>query len=104
MCETLAKGTITTVSAERDRTKEHLDPPKHRIRLSDNAMRAHGPGTQRPLVYVQLEVHAQRELRRDRHEEDIGKHTMCAQKKLSAAVRVPEYVAAQRQRDPCGLH
>lgn len=96
MCQTLAEGTTTTVSAERDRTKEHLDPSEHRIRLSDNAMRAHGPGAQRPLVYVQLEVHAQRELRRDRHEEDIGKHAMCAQEKLSSTMRVPEYVAAQR--------
>jgi hypothetical protein len=44
-------------------------------------------------VNVQLEVHAQRELRRDRHEEDIGKLAMRARKKLSATVRVPEYVA-----------
>ena len=96
MCEALPEGTITTVSAERDRTKEHLDPSEHRVRLSENAMRAHGPGTQRPLVYVQLEIHAQRELRRDRHEEDIGKLAMCARKKSPATVRVPQYVAAQR--------
>jgi hypothetical protein len=54
-------------------------------------------------VNVQLEVHAQRELRRDRHEEDIGKLAMRARKKLSATVRVPEYVAAQRERESCGL-
>lgn len=103
MCETLRKGTVTTITAERDRTKEHLDPSEHRIRLSNDAVRAHGPGTQRPLVDVQLEVHAQRELRRDRHEEDIGELAMRARKKLSATVRVPEYVAAQRERESCGL-
>jgi hypothetical protein len=97
MSETLREGfIITTVSAERDRTKEHLDPSEHRVRLSDNAMCAHGPGTQRPFVHVQLEIHAQRELRRDRHEEDIGKLAMCARKKFPAAVRVTQYVAAQR--------
>jgi len=103
MCETLPKGTITTVSAERDRTKEHLDPSEHRVRLSNHTVRAHGPGTQRPLVDVQLEVHAQRKLRRDRHEENVGKLAMRARKKLSTTVRVPEYVAAQRERESCGL-
>jgi hypothetical protein len=103
MCETLPKGTITTVSAERDRTKNHLYPSKHRVRFSDDSMRAHGPRTQRQLVDVQLEVHAQRKLRRDRHEKDFGKLGMRARKKLSATVRMPEYVATQRERKPCGL-
>ena len=94
MCETLRKGTVTTVPAEQDCAKEHLDPSQHRIRLSDDTVYAHSPGTQRPLVDVQLEVHSQRKLRRNRYEEDIGELAMRARKKLSTTVRVPEYVAS----------
>ena len=92
MCETLRKGTVTTVPTERDCAKEHLDPTQHRIRLSDDTVYAHSQGTQCPLVDMQLEVHSQRKLRRNRHEEDIGELAMRARKKLSATVRVPEYV------------
>jgi hypothetical protein len=94
MCETLPKGTVTTVPAEHDCAKEHLDPSKDRIRLSDYTVYAHSQGTQCPLVDVQLEVHSQRKLRRNRNEEDIGKLAMRARKKFSASVRVPEYVAS----------
>jgi hypothetical protein len=94
MCETLPKGTVTTVPAKSDRTKEHLDPSQHRIRFSDYTVRAHSQGPQCTLVDVQLEVHAQHKLRRNRHEEDIGKLAMRTWKKLSATVRVPEYVAS----------
>ena len=90
MCEALRKGTVTTVSAEHDCAKEHLDPSQHRIRLSDDAVYAHSHGAQCPLVDVQLEVHSQHKLRRNRNEEDIGELAMRARKKLSATVRVPE--------------
>ena len=103
MCETLPKGAIATVSAKRNRTKDHLDPSKDRIRLSDNAMCPHGPRTQRPFVDVQLEIHTQRKLRCDWHEENLGKFGMRARKKLSATVSVPEYVATKRERKTCGL-
>ncbi len=94
MCETLPKGTITTVPEEHDCTEEHLDPSQHWIRLSDYTVYAHSQGAQCPLVYVQLEVHAQRELRRNRYEEDIGKLGVRARKKLSAAMRMSKYVAS----------
>jgi hypothetical protein len=94
MCETLRKGTVTTVPAERDRAKEHLDPSQHRIRLSDDTVYAHSQGTQCPLMDVQLEVHSQRKLRSNRYEEDIGELAMGARKKLSATVRVPKYIAS----------
>jgi hypothetical protein len=45
-------------------------------------------------VDVQLEVHSQRKLRRNRNEEDIGELAMRARKELSATVRVPEYIAS----------
>jgi hypothetical protein len=45
-------------------------------------------------VDVQLEVHSQHKLRRNRYEEDIGKLAVRARKKLPAAVHVPEYVAS----------
>jgi hypothetical protein len=94
MCETLRKGTVTTIPAEHDCTKEHLDPSQHRIRLSDDTVYSHSQGTQCPLVYVQLEVHSQRKLRRNRYEEDIGELAMRTRKKLTATVRVPKYVAS----------
>jgi len=94
MCETLRKSTITTVPAEHDCAKEHLDPSQHRIRLSDHTVYPNSQGTQCPLVDVQLEVHSQRKLRRDRNEENIGELAMRARKKLSTTVRVPEYVAS----------
>jgi hypothetical protein len=93
MCETLRKGTVTTVPAEHDCAKEHLDPSQHRIRHSDDTVYAHSQGTHRPLVDVQLEVHSQRKLRGNRNQEDIGKLAMRARKKFSASVRVPENVA-----------
>jgi hypothetical protein len=94
MCETLPEGTVTTVPAEHDCAKEHLDPSQHWIRLSYDTVYTHSQGPQRPLVYVQLEVHAQRKLRRNRHEEDVGKLAMRARKKFSTSVRVSEYVAS----------
>ena len=94
MCETLRKGTVTTVPAEHDCAEEHLDPSQHRIRLSDDTVYAHSQWTQCPLVDVQLEVHSQRKLRSNRHEEDVGKLAMRARKEFSASVRVPEYVAS----------
>jgi hypothetical protein len=63
MCQTLRQCVIPTVPAKYDRAKQHLRPPEHGVRLSDDAMCAHGPGPQRPLVDVQFEVHAECELR-----------------------------------------
>jgi hypothetical protein len=42
---------------------------------------------------VQLEVHAERELRRNWDEEDIGEFAMCAREESPAAMRVPEDVS-----------
>jgi hypothetical protein len=66
-------------------------------------MRAYGPGPQRPLVDVQLEVHAKSELRRDGQKQDVGEWGVRAFEELPASVRVPEYVAAQCQYDASGL-
>ena len=66
-------------------------------------MRAHGPGPQRPLVDVQLEVHAESELRRDGQKQDVGEWGVRAFKELPTSVRVPEYVAAQCEYDAYGL-
>ena len=103
MRQTLRQCVIPTVPAKHDRAKQHLRPPKHGVRLSDDAMRAHGPGPQRPLVDVQLEVHAKRELRGQRYEEELGEPAMCARRELPAAVRVPEDVASKSERDARGL-
>ena len=94
MSDTHLKGTVTTVPAEHDCAKEHLDPSQDRIRLSDYTVYAHSQWAQCPLVDVQLEVHSQRKLRRNRNEEDIGKLAMRARGKFSASMRVPEYVAS----------
>lgn len=93
MRETLPQFIITTVSTEHDRAKKELRPSEDRIRLSDYPVRTHGPGPQRPFVDVQLEVHAERELRRNWDEEDIGELAMCAREESPAAMRVPEDVA-----------
>lgn len=103
MCETLPQLVSTTVSANRDRAKEHLDPSEHRERLSEYPVRAYGPGPQRPLVDVHLEVRAERSLRRNRQEEDIGEHTVRALEEFSATVCVSEYEATQCEHDSCGL-
>jgi hypothetical protein len=94
MGETLPQRAAPTISAERDRAKEHLRPPEHRERLADEPVRAHGPGPQRPLVDVQLEVHAERELRRNRKEQHVRERAVRALEETAAAVGVPEYVAA----------
>ena len=54
-------------------------------------MRAHGPGPQCPLVDVQLEIHTQRELSENWHEEDVRKGTVRAREKFPTPMRVPEY-------------
>ena len=62
-------------------------------------MRAHGPGPQRPFVYVQFEVHAKCELRSKHNEEEICKRAMCARWELPAAVCMSEDVASKSERD-----
>lgn len=94
MRETLPQRAAPTISAERDRAKEHLRPPEHRERPADEPVRAHGPGPQCPLVDVQLEIHAEHELRGDRKKEHVRERTMRVREETAAAVGVPEYVAA----------
>jgi hypothetical protein len=43
---------------------------------------------------VQLEVHAERELRRDRKEQHVRERAVRAREETATAVGVPEYVAA----------
>ena len=66
-------------------------------------MRAHGPGPQRPFMYVQLEVHAKCELRSKHSEEEICERAMCARRELPAAVCVPQDVTSKSERDTRGL-
>lgn len=103
MRQTLRQRTVPTVPAKNNRAKQHLRPPEHGERLADDAMRTHGPRPQRPLVDVQLEVHAKRELRSQRHEEKIGERAVRAREELPAAVGVPEDVSTERERDARGL-
>ena len=103
MRQTLRQCVIPTVPAKHDRAEQHLHPPKHGVRLSDDAMRAHGPGPQRPFVYVQLEVHAKCELRSKHSEEEICERAMCARRELPAAVCVPQDVTSKSERDTRGL-
>ena len=104
MRQTLRQCVIPTVPAKHDRAKQQLRPPKHGVRLSDDAMRAHGPGPQRPLVYVQLEVHAKCELRSQHNEKEICKRAMCTRWELPAAVCVSEDVASKSERDARNLY
>ena len=94
MRETLPQRAAPTIPTERDRAKEHLRPPEHRERPADEPVRAHRPGPQRPLVDVQPEIHAERELRRDRKEQHVRERAVRAREETAAAVGVPEYVAA----------
>jgi hypothetical protein len=94
MREALPQIAAATIPAERDRAKQHLRPPEHGVRPSDEPVRAHGQGPQRALVDVQLEVHAERELRRERQEQDLGERAVRTPEEFAAAVRVPEHVAA----------
>jgi hypothetical protein len=94
MCKTLPKSTVTTVPTEHDCAKDHLDPSQHRIRLSDDTVYTHSQGPQCPFVDVQLQVHSQHKLRRNRHEEDIGELAMRARKELSTTMCMPEYVTS----------
>ncbi len=103
MRQTLRQRTIPTVPAKHDRAKQHLRPPEHGVRLADDAMRTHGPRPQRPLVDVQLEVHAERELRDQRPEEELGERAVSARGEQPAAVGVPEDGATERERDARGL-
>lgn len=54
-------------------------------------------------MYVQLEIDAERELRGERHEEELGESAVCARMELPAAVGVAENVAGERERDARGL-
>ena len=103
MRQTLRQCVIPTVPAKHDRAKQQLRPPKHRVRLSDDTMCAHGPGPQCPFVYVQLEVHAKCELRSKHSEEEICERAMCARRELPAAVCVPQDVTSKSERDTRGL-
>ena len=103
MRQTLRQRIIPAVPAKHDRAKQHLRPPEHGVRLSDDAMRAHGPRPQRPLVDVELEVHAERELRSQRQEKELGEHAVRAREEHPAAVRVSEDITSERERDARGL-
>ena len=103
MRQTLRQCVIPTVPAKHDRAEQHLHPPKHGVRLSDDAMRAHGPGPQCSFVYVQFEVHAKCELRSKHSEEEICERAMCARRELPAAVCVPQDVTSKSERDTRGL-
>jgi hypothetical protein len=103
MRQTLRQRVIPAVPAKRDRAKQHLRPPEHGVRLSDDAMRAHSPRPQRPLVDVKLEVHAECELRGQRHKEEFGEHAVRAREELPTDVGMPEDVTSERERDARGL-
>lgn len=103
MRQTLRQRIVPAVPTERDRAKQHLRPPEHGERLSDDAMRTHGPRPQRPFVDVKLEVHAKSELRAQRHEEEFSEYAVRAREELPAAVGVSEDVTSERERDTRGL-
>ena len=103
MRQTLRQRVIPAVPAKGDRAKQHLYPPEHGVRFSDDAMRAHSPRPQRPLMDVKLEVHAECELRGQRHEKEFGEHGVRAREELSADVGVSEDVTSECERDARGL-
>ena len=92
-----------TVPSERDRAEEHLHPPEDGVRLADDAVRAHGPRADRLFVDVQLEVDAEPELEEDGEEEDIRHRAVRAGEEGAAAVRVPEDVPREGERDAATL-
>ena len=103
MRETLRQRAVPTIPAKRDRAEQHLRPSEHGVRPAVRAVRAHGPRAPRPLVDVELEVDAERELRREGQEEDICERAVRALQEPPAAVRVSEDIAAEREQAARGL-
>lgn len=103
MRQTLSQITTAAVSPERDRTEQHLRPSQNRVRFAHYPVRSDCPRTYGFFVYMQLEVHAERELEEDGYQENVRHDAMNTGEERSAAVCMPEDVSAESQCNACTL-